>query len=48
MAEIEAHNADSSENAFIPWMVNKFGGTSVASAQAMRAVKDIIMDQVDK
>lgn len=28
------------------WMVNKFGGTSVASANAMRAAKDIIMDQV--
>lgn len=32
----------------IPWMVNKFGGTSVASAEAMREVKDIIMGQVDK
>lgn len=31
-----------------PWMVNKFGGTSVASANAMRAVKDIVMDQVKK
>ncbi|CAN0058261.1 unnamed protein product [Pylaiella littoralis] len=31
-----------------PWMVNKFGGTSVASAEAMRMVKDIIMGQVDK
>lgn len=30
-----------------PWMVNKFGGTSVASAEAMREVKDIIMGQVD-
>lgn len=28
------------------WVVNKFGGTSVASAQAMNSVKDIIMGQV--
>lgn len=29
------------------WIVNKFGGTSVASAEAMRMVKDIIMGQVE-
>ncbi len=32
----------------MPWMVNKFGGTSVASAEAMRMVKGIIMGQVNK
>ncbi|CAB1120771.1 unnamed protein product [Ectocarpus sp. CCAP 1310/34] len=31
----------------MPWMVNKFGGTSVASAEAMRMVKDIVMGQVE-
>lgn len=31
-----------------PWMVNKFGGTSVASAEAMRMVKDIVMGQVER
>eukprot|EP00903_Cladosiphon_okamuranus_P016316 g15048.t1 len=31
-----------------PWMVNKFGGTSVASAEAMLMVKDIIMGQVER
>lgn len=29
-------------------MVNKFGGTSVASAEAMVKVKNIVMDQVDR
>ena len=28
------------------WIVNKFGGTSVASAQAMRSVRDSVMSQV--
>lgn len=32
----------------IPWMVNKFGGTSVANAEAMRAVKGIVMSQVER
>ncbi|CAM9469791.1 unnamed protein product [Discosporangium mesarthrocarpum] len=30
------------------WAVNKFGGTSVASAVAMRRVRDIIMTQMDR
>lgn len=28
------------------WIVNKFGGTSVASAEAMSQVKEIVMNQV--
>lgn len=30
----------------LAWMVNKFGGTSVASAEAMQVVQDIIIGQV--
>ena len=44
----EAEGVHAIEAQEIPWMVNKFGGTSVASAEAMREVKDIIMGQVDK
>lgn len=32
----------------LSWIVNKFGGTSVASAEAMGRAKDIIMGQVHK
>lgn len=28
------------------WIVYKFGGTSVASAQAIESVRDIVMSQV--
>lgn len=30
------------------WVVNKFGGTSVASAEAMGRVQDIVMGQVSR
>lgn len=32
----------------LPWVVNKFGGTSVASAEAMCQVRDIVMGQVQR
>eukprot|EP00752_Nemacystus_decipiens_P016060 g14356.t1 len=44
-AATTAPTADASST---PWMVNKFGGTSVASAEAMRMAKDIIMGQVER
>lgn len=47
MGEHEAEVASVSVPEELTWMVNKFGGTSVASASAMRAVKEIIMAQVD-
>lgn len=43
--ELEPATAGASST---PWMVNKFGGTSVASAEAMRMVKDIVMGQVKR
>ena len=36
------------ESQDLAWIVNKFGGTSVASAQAIRSVRDIVMSQVQR
>lgn len=47
-SEAEGASVSVTEDLQLPWVVNKFGGTSVASAEAMRMVKDIIMSQVDK
>lgn len=42
-ARFEMDEYDTSQSV---WVVNKFGGTSVASAEAMCRVRDIVIGQV--